>query len=935
MGFPEKPSKKGAGDSVVLDPSLVQMEGQLSFDEVTKKALQRSTIPGVLVALSQEPKRIFRIEIRGAKKTEPDAIILRLVSKLQGRFSPVDIADDINEIMKMGLFSDVAVYKKELPSKAVELIYELTEIPTIFQIKIRGNEAISEDEIKENMAGLEKYHVANLSRLREFAEKIQKFYVSKGYYLAVVNVSTEKTSSDDIAKREVEGDVQQQVVGTVEIDTAKVLAPDFVDVIFDIKENNQVVINRISFMGNNYLDDDVLRARLRSQENHLLSVISEWGTFREDFLDTDVLILEKLLQDNGFLHAKVPNPEVELSPDKSSINILYPMVENDQYSLGRVTISGDLVEKSEMIFHLKREKEPDKALFLEQKLLKNLSQKEGDIFNRSQMGEDVLAIAELYKDAGYAYVNVSPMPIFNDRDDIVDINIEIMSGPEVYIERIDIMGNEKTQDRVIRRELSLFEGDKYSSSLMRLSEQSVQRLGYFERVEFDTKPGSQKGKMVLTIKVKEQGTGNIQAGAGYGTGGEGLVLRGQISNPNLFGRGQTLSASINWSNYRRMFDVAFVEPYMTYLFDNQLSFAFTAYNRDVFLGEFSRKATGGDVTFGYPLGGPFAHLSRKWKRNAKPWLVPYVFDFEALSLLITYTVERVRISDLTTPVRKYDLYQGVPRYTTSIRPALRLDQRDNRIYPSRGLFLELRSEFASGYLGSGGLARLENHLRKDNSSQGLKAGLDHLIPRASANNYIRYEANLRAYHNLDDWFFLKGLVLKTNLEMGILDSLGKPLLFENYALGGSNTVRGYAYRTISPTERASALFPFDRRLDFRVGGNKQFHGSFELEFPIIRMLKISGVMFFDFGNVYSPDENFFYIGGKSKETERVKPHDPLHLYRWLGLYSSAGFGVRWQSPFGYLRFEWGFPLNPRPLDTPGLLDKDSPVIFEFAIGPSF
>lgn len=928
--------KKTSAEKVFIDPSLTTMEGQLSFDEETKKALERSKTPGVLIGEREEAGIIFRIEIDGAKKTEPDAVALRLGSKIGRPFNPVVVSEDIIEVMKMGLFSDVEVWHKILPSGAVELRYKLAEIPTIFQIKIVGNESLSEDEIKESIAGLENYHVAKAARLKENAEKIREFYVSKGYFLATVSYETKPTEEADIKKREAEGLSETSGPSVIEIDTTNVLAPDFVDVVFTVNENSKVKINRISFYGNYDLDDDILKANLRSQESHFLSVLTDWGTFRKDFLEIDALIIEKTLHDHGFLRAKILSPDVELSPDKSLIDVSFRMVENDQYRLGNVTVAGDKIERSEVIYRLLKEQKPDEPIFLDTKLLAEVTQKEGDIFNKSLMAENVLAIAERYRDEGYAYVNVTPIPEFNETDKIVDINIQIESGPRVYIERIDIEGNEKTKDDVIRRELIIFEGDRYSSSLLRISEQRVNQLGYFESIEMTTKPGSAPDKIILKFKVKEQSTGNIQAGAGYGTGGEGIVLRAKVSNQNLFGRGQTLSAEVNWSaGYRRMFDVTFIEPCLAYVFDNPLTFAFTAFNRDVFLGEFTRKASGGDITFGYPLGSPFAEVSRKWKRKVSPNLMPYVLDFEALSLLLTYTVERVEISDLTAAARMWDLYQGVPRYTTSLRPALRLDQRDNRLFPSRGLYFEFRSEFASEYLGGIGLASFENYLRGRRNQESLSAGRSYLTPTASANNFFRFGTNLRFYHNLDSWFFLKGLVFKTNLDVGVLNTLGQPLIFENYALGGINSVRGYPYRSLSPIARAGALYPFDPRSDVRVGGNKQIYGSFELEFPIFKTLKIGGVLFFDFGNVFSEDDNFFYAGGKSASAKRIHPADPLHLYQWLGLYSSLGFGLRWLSPLGYLRFEWGFPLNPRPSGTPGLIEKDPPVIFEFNIGPSF
>lgn len=927
--------KKSADKKSYLEPALTNIQGQLSFDKTTIKALERGKASGVLIGEKEETGKIHRIEVLGAKKTEPDAVILRLSSKIGHAFSPILVADDINEIVKMGLFTDVQVFSKVLPSGAVELAFTLKEVPTIFQIKIKGNQSLSEDEVKESIAGLDNYQVAKETRLKESAEKIREFYVSKGYYLATVNYEVKPTNAQDIKKREAEGlnDASKSLIS--DLDVANAIAPDFVDVIFNIKENSKVQINRIYFLGNKFLSDDSLKPLLRSQEEHLISVLSDWGTFRKDYLEIDGLIIEKTLHDNGFLQAKILPPIVELSPDQSHINIGFPMVENDQYRLSQVKISGDLVEKSEAIYNLRKASAPDEQLFLTSELLKSVQQQDGDIFNKSMMAESILGISEQYRDAGFAYVNISPIQNLNQEEKTVEIDIQIQSGPKVYVERIEIEGNEKTKDEVIRRELVIFEGDLYSSSLIRLSEQKVRQLGYFETVEFSNQPGSDSDQMILTIKIKEQNTGNIQLGAGYGSGGEGLVIRGQIANQNLFGRGQTLSASVNWSNYRRMFDVSFIDPYLTYVFDNPLTFAFTAYNRGISMGEFYRKSTGGDLTLGYPIGGSFAEVSRRWKKNVRESLEPYVFDFEALYFLLTYTVERVEISEVASDVRKWDLHRGQPRYTTSLKPTIRLDQRDNRLFPTRGLFFEFQTEFASSYLGGSQLSSLENYVKSKSSKKSLSDGRNFLAQPSAANNFIRFGSTLRFYHSLDGWFFLKGLVFKTNMELGVLNTLGDPIIFENYYLGGSNALRGYPYRSIGPTARASALFPFDPQRDLRIGGNKQFFGSLELEFPIFKALKLSGAFFFDFGNVYSPEDNFFFVGGKSRDAVRIKPTDPLGLYRLLGLYSSAGFGIRWLSPMGYLRFEWGFPISRRPSGTPGLSERDPAFQFEFNIGPSF
>ncbi len=217
----------------------------------------------------------------------------------------------------------------------------------------------------------------------------------------------------------------------------------------------------------------------------------------------------------------------------------------------------------------------------------------------------------------------------------------------------------------------------------------------------------------------------------------------------------------------------------------------------------------------------------------------------------------------------------------------------------------------------------------------MKAGLLYLKPKAQPNNFIRYITNLRFYYDFDQWFIWKGFILKANLELGVLNDFGNPLLFENFFLGGISSLRGYASRTISPVKKVAAINPFAKRVDFKIGGNKEIHGSLELEFPIVNLIKLNGVLFFDYGNVFSHEDNLFYIGNKSLNAKSIKVKDPLKIYETFGLYSSVGFGFRWVSPMGLLRFEWGFPLTSRKKGNPSLPLGDAPVAFEFGGGTSF
>jgi outer membrane protein insertion porin family len=309
-----------------------------------------------------------------------------------------------------------------------------------------------------------------------------------------------------------------------------------------------------------------------------------------------------------------------------------------------------------------------------------------------------------------------------------------------------------------------------------------------------------------------------------------------------------------------------------------------------------------------------------WYKNASPALKPYVPDFENFRFFLSYMAERVEIQDSLEGVNYWGWHLHQPRYTSMLRPVLQMDQRNNRLMPTAGYFLEFRTEFASSYLGSALLEKLESN--------------------SNTNNFIRYGGNTRLYYNFDEWFFLKNWVLKLNVDLGLMNTFGVQLVAENFRLGGvqlgaATGLRGYYFQSIGPTINVGQQYSSQPVRQINIGGNKQFLANLELEFPLVKPVNLSAVLFFDMGNVYAPGESLFHIGD-SGVRERYKGFsDPLGTFYGLGLYSATGFGVRWLSPFGALRFEWGFPLVKRPHGTPGMLAGDASMQFLFTIGQSF
>jgi outer membrane protein insertion porin family len=929
--MPGQPSsfKKPEKTKSRLDPIVSRAQPISKLDTETDAALKRANQPGVILADTQKSGYIYRIQVIGAKKVEPDAVFLQLKTHINSVFDRQDIQQDIKNIFAMGLFSDVQVEKRIGANESIELTYRLQEKPTIYQIRFKNNDFLSEEDLNE-VIDLKAYHVVDQSRIKENLVKIKKAYADKGYFLSDIQVEIAPTKKEDLKAKSSDSTLKSKI--TVKISDSRVLAPDFVDVTFNIDEGSKVRIQNISFLGNSKISSDEIKSHMRSKENHLLSLLTQWGVYNEEMLDVDLLLIEQLYQEQGFLNVQVQRARVHLSADKKNLSIQIPIKEGDSYQIGELDIVGDFIVMTKK----SNEEISEHPIFFRGDLRKRITLQKGDVFNRTLLMQELLSIAELYRNEGYAYVNIVPETAIHENELKVDVKLHVDAGPKVFYERIDIVGNSITIDDVIRRELRVYEGEQTSSSMMRLSEMRVNQLGYFESVKFKTKPGSQPDKMVIEIEVKEKRTGSVQVGGGYGSGGEGWRFEGQISQNNLFGRGQSLTASVQWSSFRRMFDLRFIDPYLFYLGNAPITFSTSLYNMQRSLGDYSRDATGGDVTLGYPVGHFLKGTTASLLKEANQKYEFYVPDFDNFRLFLSYSLERVETGDNAVDVWLFGLHSKQPRYTSAIRPILQFDQRNNRLFPSGGYFLELRSEWATSYFGSGLLAQTENHWK---NVDGIKAGLGYLKPEAESNRFVRYGANTRFYYNFDEWFFLKSWVLKLNVDLGLLHVFETPIVAENYRLGGmgfgnSSGLRGYFFQSVGPALNTTRKYQNQSDHQFVVGGNKQFLLNLELEFPVVKSLNISGVFFFDMGNVFGRDENLFYVGGKNSD-RYTDYFDPLKIFSSLGLYSSVGFGVRWFSPFGPLRFEWGFPLVRRPIGTPGIPQGDGLVQFEFNIGTSF
>jgi outer membrane protein insertion porin family len=479
----------------------------------------------------------------------------------------------------------------------------------------------------------------------------------------------------------------------------------------------------------------------------------------------------------------------------------------------------------------------------------------------------------VYRDYGYAYANVTPNSQTHPETREVDLDLEVEHGDLVYFERIEMSGNTRTRDKVLRRELRIFEGEKFSAAALNLSRARVYQLGYFETVNITTSRGSKPHLMNATVEIKEKSTGTFQIGAGFSSV-ESFIATAQISQNNFLGNGQTMSLSLQLSfgaYARQLATFQFFEPYFL---DTRWSLGINAYVTQRFYPAFQRNARGVSPSFGYPVT-------------------------HELRLSAGYTWEDVQIT--TANVAQQSVLYNLNRNgkVSSVNARIEYDTRDNRLFPSRGMFHEGRFEISSNWLGA-------------DASMAFK----------------RTEVDFRFYHPLF-W----SVVFRVNAQMGMI--FGSPggmvPISERYFPGGIYSVRGFQPRALGPTIRVANDVgnPLADTMPFVIGGNKQAIFNFELEFPIIEQAGIKGVVFIDAGNAYNDDEAFFYLGtSKEQRSQGYLIGSGRQVDVPLGMFYSFGFGFRWFSPIGPLRFEWGIPITKHEPTDP------SPV-FAFTIGNFF
>ena len=686
-----------------------------------------------------EPFTVRDIRVEGIQRTEAGTVFSYLPIKVGDTMDNKQAAAAIHALYATGFFKDVL-----LKVERGVLIVQVRERPSIASIEINGVKDIPKDQLKESMkyAGLAEARIFDKGVLDKATQELKRQYIARGKY--GVSVTTTVTE----------------------------LERNRVNIVFNVVEGDVSKIKQINLIGNKAYTEKELLDLMKLSTPGWFSWFSSSDQYSKQKLSADLETLRSFYMDNGYLEFNIDSTQVSITPDKEDIYITVNFSEGGKYSVANVSVSGDtLIPKAE--------------------IEKFVQVKKGDTFSRKALTDTSKKIAERLGQEGYAFANVNAIPEIDREKHQVSFDFMVDPGQRVYIHRINIAGNDKTRDEVIRREFRQVEGEWFDVEKVKKSKQRVDKLDFFSEVNIETPPvQGTADQLDVNMSVKEKSTGNISVGAGFSSG-EGFVLSGGVTQANLFGTGNFLSTQINTGKVNQVYSVSYTNPYYT---DDGVSRGFDVYKRNTdsqstAVSQYSSHTLGGGVRFGVPIG-------------------------EEQSVSYGLAVERTELGLFSTsPTRLIQYVNVFGTFNTNLLGTIgwMSDSRDSAIYTTEGTVQRAFAEIA--------------------------------LPAFDMRYYkLNYQHQLYYPVNSDITLLLNG-------EAGIAGGYGGKELpfFKNFYAGGPGSVRGYDASSLGPRDSAGLVLGGPRRV---VGGVELM-----TPFPGMdkeKSVRLSG--FIDAGGVYGPGD---------------------------------------------------------------------------------
>ncbi|TYC58615.1 outer membrane protein assembly factor BamA [Rhodobacterales bacterium] len=730
------------------------------------------------------------IQVNGNTRVEDETVISYMTIVPGRSYSAYDVDESLKALYATGLFATV-----DISPRGGTIVVTVSENPIINRVSFEGNKKIKDGAL-ETAVRSQPRSMLSRAKVQTDVQNILEAYRRSGRYGASVDPK--------IIER----------------------GQNRVDLVFEINEGDKTGVERISFIGNNSFSDGRLRDVVRTRESGLLSWLRSTDTYDPDRLAADEELLRQYYNKKGYADFRVVSVSADLDREQNIFYVTFTVDEGEKYEVGDVEIVSTIPNV-----------DPDEL----RRLLRTRS---GQTFNSLRVEQTVEDITLRVSEEGYAFARVRPRGARDYDNNTISLIYYIEEGPRAYIERINVIGNDRTREYVIRREFDIAEGDAFNRALIDKAERRLKNLGFFEKVAITTQQGGAPDRVIVNVRVEEKATGEISFGVGYSTV-DGVVGDISISEKNFLGRGQFVKLAVGGGTDTQSYEFRFVEPFFM---GRRVAMDLDLYRKVDDANDyrsFDQKKTGGGIGFTLPLRE------------------------EELTVRLFYNIfqeensdpdnESTSINNCNTNNLSLAICDSLGTYLTSlVGYEFRYSTLNRNLDPSDGFYASFGQEFA----GLGG-----------------------------DSYYIKTEAQARAYKEiLADY----GLVSSLSVRGGNIMAIGDERLrvSEQFMLGG-NLVRGFENQGIGPR---------DGTTEDAIGGRFYFAATAETRFPfpvIPEEFGLSGAVFADAGSLWDADSDL--VGLVEDNGGRIDSND-------FNVRASVGAGIRWQSPFGPLRADFAYPV---------------------------